>query len=161
MIRHAQALDAQAITAIWNPYIRETTVTFTTEEKTTQGVAQMIADRLAAGWAFLVAEAPGVVGFATYGPFRAGPGYARSFEHTVLLDPAARGKGLGRALMAGLLAHASAAGAHVMIGGISSENPEAAAFHAALGFAETACLPEVGYKFGRYLDLRIFQKILP
>lgn len=53
MIRHAQALDARAITAIWNPYIRETTVTFTTEEKTPQGIAQMIADRQAAGWAFL------------------------------------------------------------------------------------------------------------
>ena len=160
MIRPAQVLDSEAITEIWNPYIRDTTVTFTTEEKTVDGLSRLISDRQAAGWGFFVAEDQGIRGFASYGPFRAGPGYARSFEHTVLLDPRARGRGLGRALMTAVLDHAQSAGAHVMIAGISSENVDAAAFHAAMGFAQTARVPEVGYKFGRYLDLLIFQKIL-
>ena len=162
MIRPAHPADAEAIASIWNPYIRDTTVTFTTEQKSPQGIASLIAERQSAGWSFLVAadQDQCIRGLATYAPFRTGPGYARSFEHTVLLHPGARGKGLGRALMTALLAHATAASAHVMIGGISSENPDAAAFHAAIDFTQIARLPEVGYKFGRYLDLLIFQKIL-
>lgn len=157
MIRPAHPEDAAAVAAIWNPLIRDTSVTFTTEEKTPEALAALIAVR---GPAFLVADTGSIAGFATYGPFRSGPGYARSMEHTIHLSPAARGQGLGRALMMTLLDQARADGVHVMIAGVSSENPEGAAFHAALGFTLTARLPQVGYKFGRYMDLLLFQKIL-
>lgn len=157
MIRPARPEDAAAITAIWNRLIRETTSTFTTEEKTEADIAA----RIGAGvpW-WVAAEGGAVLGHATYSQFRGGPGYARSMEHSVHLDPAAGGRGLGRALMAALEDHARAAGVHVMVAGVSGDNAAGIAFHAALGYRETGRLPEVGFKWGRWLDLVLMQKVL-
>lgn len=161
MIRPARPQDAPAIAAIWNPIIRDTTLTFTNQEKTVQELEAAIAACQREGRAYLVAEeANTVLGFATYGQFRAGPGYAQSLEHTIHLAPGARGRGLGRALMLPLMGQAGRAGAHCMIAGISAENPQGAAFHRALGFALAARLPQVGRKFGRYIDLLLYQKFL-
>jgi len=161
MIRPARAADCAAIAAVWNPVIRDTPITFTTAEKTAEGLAATLAEKAAAGHGFFVAEAAGrIVGFATYGQFRAGPGYARTMEHTVLLAPEGRGLGLGRALMAVVEDHAAAGGAHSIFAGVSAANPQGRAFHAALGYREVAVLPEVGFKFGRWLDLVLMQKIL-
>lgn len=161
MIRPARVADCAAIAAIWNPVIRDTLVTFTTAEKTAEGLAATLAEKAGAGHGFFVAEAGGhVAGFATYGQFRSGPGYARTMEHSVILAPEGRGRGLGRALMAVLEDHAAAGGAHSVFAGVSGANPEGRAFHAALGYREIAVLPEVGYKFGRWLDLVLMQKIL-
>lgn len=160
MIRPATAADCAAIAAIWNPIIRETPITFTTAEKTPEGLAAWIAGKAAADLPFLVATDGGLLGFATYGPFRAGPGYARTMEHTVILGPAARGRGVGRALMAVVERHAAARGVHSMIAGVSGENAGGRAFHAAIGYAEIAVLPEVGWKFGRWMDLVLMQKRL-
>jgi L-amino acid N-acyltransferase len=81
-------------------------------------------------------------------------------EHSILLAPAARGMGAGRGLMTVLLAHARAAGAHQMIAGVSAENPDGVAFHAALGLVEIARVPEAGAKFGRFIDPVLMQKFL-
>lgn len=160
-IRPATAQDAETIVAFWNPLIREAAVTFNPNEKTAAEVAGMIRDRAAAGHAFLVAEIDGTVtGFATYGQFRGGQGYAHTMEHTVILSPNAHGKGIGRALMAALEEHARVARVHSMIAGVSAENPNGIAFHKALGYTEVAVLPEVGKKFGRWMDLHLMQKIL-
>ncbi|MBI1220114.1 MAG: GNAT family N-acetyltransferase [Rhodobacteraceae bacterium] len=160
MIRPATAADCAAIAAIWNPIIRDTAITFTDVEKTEAGLAQMLAEKAGAGFPFLVAEAGGLLGFATYGTFRNGPGYARTMEHTILLAPHAKGRGVGRVLMAALEDHARARGIHTLWAGVSAENPAARAFHAAIGYAEVAVLPEVGWKFGRWLDLVLMQKML-
>jgi L-amino acid N-acyltransferase len=161
MIRDATPEDAPAIAAIWNPYIRDTAVTFNFAEKSLEDVAALITDRQAAGFAFVLAEEAGyVLGFATYSQFRGGVGYARTMEHTILLGPDARGRGVGRALMTAIEDHARAGGAHSMFGGVSAENPEGRAFHAALGFAEVAVLRRVGHKFGRWMDLVLMQKFL-
>lgn len=161
MIRPATPADCAAIAGIWNPIIRDTLVTFTTAEKTVGSLTATLAEKAAAGQTFLLAvEGASVLGFATYGQFRAGPGYARTVEHTILLGPAARGRGIGRALMAAVERHAAAAGAHSMIGGVSGANPAGRAFHAALGYREVAILSEVGFKFGQWLDLVLMQKFL-
>jgi L-amino acid N-acyltransferase len=160
MIRPATAADCAAIAAIWNPIIRETAVTFTTAEKTAEGLEAWIAEKAAADLPFLLAVEGELLGFATYGPFRAGPGYARTMEHTVILGPTARGRGVGRRLMAALEAHAAARGVHSMIAGVSGENLAGRAFHAAIGYAEIAVLPEVGWKFARWMDLVVMQKML-
>ncbi|WP_170409491.1 GNAT family N-acetyltransferase [Ruegeria atlantica] len=157
-IRPAKTEDAEAIAVITNAIIRDTLVTFTTEERGTDGIARDIQAR---GPAYLVAEQSGqVLGFATYGPFRSGPGYAQCCELTVQLAPEARGQGVGRALILSLETAARAEGIHVLVAGISSANPAAISFHAALGFSEVGRMPEVGCKWGKRLDLVLMQKIL-
>lgn len=156
MIRAARAEDAAILAAIWNPWIRETAVTFNAIEKTEADMQAMIAERDC----FLVYINNGLQGFATYSQFRGGIGYATCMEHTVILTPTARGMGAGRALLAGIEAHATAAGAHQMIAGVSGENPEGRAFHTALGYHEIAIIRDAGFKFGRFMDLVLMQKFL-
>lgn len=160
MIRLATIADAPAIAALWNPYIRETAVTFNAAEKSVEDVAKLIADRAALGHATFVAMDPGLLGFASYAQFRGGIGYATCMEHSILLAPEARGRGAGRGLITALCDHAKAAGAHQMIAGVSAENPDGIAFHAKLGFAEVARVPQAGFKFGRFIDLVLMQKFL-
>lgn len=158
ILRQATRADSPDIAAITNAMIRDTLITFTTDEKTPAAIGD---DITASGPAFLVAEVEGrVVGFASYAAFRAGPGYAHTKEHTIHLAPAARGRGVGRALMQRLQQVATQDGMHVLVAGISSANPGAIAFHHALGFAETGRMAQVGRKAGRWLDLVLMQKIL-
>lgn len=156
MIRAARPEDTAELAALWNPWITETAITFASAAKTEADIQAMIAARDC----FLVYVKNGLQGFATYAQFRSGNGYATCMEHTIILSPTARGMGAGRALMAAVEAHAKAAGAHQMIGGISGENPDARAFHAALGYQEIAIIREAGFKFGRFMDLVLMQKFL-
>lgn len=161
MIRPAAADDAPAIAAIWNDLIRNTTTTFNAVEHSVEAIRAMIAAKPASGHAFLVAIHDGrLAGYATYGQFRSGVGYARTMEHSIHLAPQAGGRGIGRALMQAIETHAAAGGAHSMIGGISAENLAGRAFHQALGYREVAVIPEAGWKFGRWIDLVLMQKIL-
>ena len=160
-IRPATPDDAPAITGLWNHFIRDTLITFTVEEKTEAGVAAMIEEKAAKGEIFLVAEAEGAfAGFGSIGSFRGGPGYRFTFEHSIGLAKAARGRGLGRALLGRLEEGARRLDGHVMVAGVSSANTAGRAFHAAEGYAEGAVLPEVGWKFGRWLDLHLMTKRL-
>ncbi|QYZ71124.1 GNAT family N-acetyltransferase [Neotabrizicola shimadae] len=161
MIRPATAADVESVAALWNGLIRDTTVTFTSKEKTLAEVAETIAARQRDGFTFLVAEhGSKVAGFATYAQFRGGDGYARCMEHSIHLEPLARGQGLGRRLMQAIEDHARARGTHSMIAGVSAENAGGLAFHGALGYRTIATVPESGFKFGRWLDLVLMQKIL-
>lgn len=157
----ATPADIPAILTIWNPLIRDSVVTFNAAEKSAADIAQMIEDKARAGHGFFVARRDGkVAGFAAYGQFRAGVGYSRTMEHTIILAEGARGLGLGRALMAAVEDHARAGGAHSIFAGVAGENHQARAFHAAMGYRETVILPQVGYKFGRWMDLHLMQKML-
>jgi len=156
VIRPATAADAPAIAAIWNQIIRDTLVTFTTDEVTDAAIA----DRIANAPVLIAEDAGTCVGFATFGPFRSGPGYRFTAEHTIHLAPAARGRGLGRALLSELEDTARQNGLRHLIGAVSGANPEAAQFHTALGYSLVATLPEVGYKSGEWLDVLLFQKRL-
>lgn len=153
VIRHATKHDAEWIAAIWNAVIADTLVTFTTEPKTIEAVSK----KISTGPVFVL---PDQAGFATYGPFRDGPGYAATMEHSVYLAPHACGQGLGPVLMDHLTSYAAKSGHRVMIAAISSANPGAVRFHARLGFEKTAHMPEVGYKAGQWLDLILMQKTL-
>lgn len=162
-IRPARPEDCAAILGFWNPMIRDTLVTFNPQEKTEAELLSTLQDKAAAGYGFFVGVDPltqEILGFANYGQFRAGLGYARSMEHTIILSEAARGRGLGRGLMTAIEDHARARGVHVMMAGVSGGNPEGRAFHAALGYAEVGVVPAAGWKFGRYWDLVLMQKIL-
>ena len=158
IIRAARPGDAAAICAISNPLIRDTLITFTTDLRDEAATAAVIEG---ADGAFLIAEMDGeVIGFANYSEFRKGPGYAHTREHSIQLSANARGQGIGRALMERLFDIARDQSVHVLVAGISGANPDAIAFHAALGFAEVGRMPEVGRKDGRWLDLILMQKTL-
>ena len=157
MIRLARPEDAARIANIQNPVIRDTAITFNSQEKTAAEISEAIHDLPC----FMVAEEGAVVkGFASYLPFRRGIGYARTMEHTIVLAPEARGKGTGRALMGAVEDHARAAGVGSMWAGVSGENPTGVVFHARLGYEEIATLPGVGFKFGRWMDLVLMRKWL-
>ncbi|MFT4013228.1 MAG: GNAT family N-acetyltransferase [Paracoccus sp. (in: a-proteobacteria)] len=161
IIRPAAPADIPAILVFWNQIIRETTIIFAAEERTAESLAAMIEARRAAGREMLVAEADGrTLGIATYDQFRGGSGFAHAMEHTVLLAPGARGRGIGRALMAAIEAHARGAGAHTMVAAVAAENAAGVEFHKAIGFAQVGHLPQSGRKFGRWLDLVLLQKLL-
>jgi len=161
MIRPARATDAPAIAAIWNPVIRDTEITFNSAEKPPEEIAGMVAAKAAAGHGFFVADqGDALLGFALYGQFRGGVGYARTMEHTIILTPDARGRGLGARLLGVLEDHARARGAHSIFAGVSSGNPPGRAFHARMGYVEVATLHGVGWKFGRLFDLHLMQKRL-
>ncbi|GAA6182326.1 GNAT family N-acetyltransferase [Shimia sp. NS0008-38b] len=156
-LRDAVSTDVPAIAEIWNHEIREGVSTFTTEQKEL-GALQAA---LASGAVFLVHEEAGrVVGFGTFGPFRSGPGYAHTAEHTVYLAQEARGKGHGRALVDALEEAAKARDFHVMVAAVGGENVAGINFHKALGFQEVARMPQVGRKFDRWMDLVLLQKML-
>jgi L-amino acid N-acyltransferase len=162
MIRPATVQDIPAILSIWNPAIRDTLITFNAQEKSADDLRQTLTEKERGGHAFLIAETQdsGILGFATYGQFRAGVGYARAMEHTIMLRTDARGRGIGRALMGCIEDHARKGGAHVMLAGVSGGNPEGQRFHAAIGYDLVHVIPEVGWKFGRFWDLVLMQKFL-
>lgn len=163
MIRPAIVLDAQAIADVWNPWIRDTGVTFNAVDKTETEVAQLIVARITAGRGFLVAtddDSGAILGFGTYAQFRGGTGYAKTMEHSIILAPAARGQGLGRTLLTALESHAREEGAHQILAGVSSENADGIRFHLAMGYSECARIRDAGYKFARYMDLVLMQKFL-
>jgi L-amino acid N-acyltransferase len=161
MIRAATGADVSALVALMNHWIAHTTVTFNPVPKTQADIAAMITDKALQGQVLLVADIEGrVAGYATYGQFRAGAGYARAMEHSILLAPDCRAKGLGRALLTAIEDHARRGGAHSLMAGISGENADGVAFHAAMGYAHVALVPQVGWKFGRWLDLVLMQKFL-
>jgi len=161
MIRAAIKADAAAIAEIWRPVLAESLATFNPVVKTAQDVAAMIAEKSTAGHGFFVAEEVGeILGFATYGQFRSGVGYAHTMEHTVILANKGQGRGIGRALLQAVEDHARDAGAHSMFAGVSAANQSGVAFHERLGYREVSRLSEVGFKFGQYLDLVLLQKFL-
>jgi L-amino acid N-acyltransferase len=160
-IRAITPRDYPRVLEIWRPIYRETTATFASEEKTETTLPVYIESRRAAGRETFVAELDGeLLGFASYDQFRGGDGYVHAMEHTIILAPEGRGRGAGRALMRAVEDHARAAGAHVMVAGVSAENTVGVAFHAAVGYVEVGRMPQVGRKFGRWLDLVLMQRIL-
>lgn len=161
IVRPVDDSDLAQVAAIWAPIIADTTITFASDRRTPETLAAMVAERRAAGREFLVAvDGATVLGFASYAQFRAGNGYLTSMEHTIILAPDARGRGVGRALMRAVEDHARAGGAHTMVAVVSGENAGGVAFHAACGYRDCGTLPQVGAKFGRYLDAVMMVKVL-
>ncbi|MFW8635319.1 GNAT family N-acetyltransferase [Cribrihabitans pelagius] len=157
-IRQARPEDAGEIAEITNRMILDTLITFASEEKTAEQIAETIEER---GPRFLVADFAGqVCGFATYGAFRGGSGYRHTKEHSIQLAPFAQRRGLGQSLMACLEEVARREEVHVLVAGISGANPGAVAFHAAMGFAEAGRVPQAGRKWDQWLDLVLMQKQL-
>jgi L-amino acid N-acyltransferase YncA len=101
-----------------------------------------------------------LLGFASYGQFRPWPAYKYTVEHSVYVERDARGRGIGRLLLAALIERARASDYHSLIGGIDAENAVSIALHTRLGFEFCGRVRQAGFKFGRWLDLDFYQRIL-
>jgi L-amino acid N-acyltransferase len=108
-----------------------------------------------------VAEEEGaVVGFSSIGPFRNWAAYKYSVENSVYVKSDMRGKGVGKLLIPPVIEAARQLQMHTVIAGIDATNQSSIRLHKSFGFEETAHFRQVGYKFGRWLDLKFFQLIL-
>ncbi len=161
LLEDASRADLPGILAIYNEVIRNSTAVYSEEEFTPARGEAWLETKRERGFPFIVArDASGIAGFGTFGEFRAWPCYRHSVEHSVHVRPDRRGQGIGRALVAELLARAAAGGKHVMIAGIDADNAVSIGLHRSLGFTSVGHFHEVGFKFGRWLDLVFMQCII-
>ena len=157
ILRDAIPADAKSICRIWNDAIRDSTATFTSEEKSTAKMSEQIENARI----FLVAEhGPEVLGFCTMSAFRAGSGYAGCGELTLYVEEGARGNGVGASLLSALETRAKILNIHSLVGAISGTNGPALAFHLAKDFKEVGRMPKIARKFGQKLDLVLMLKKL-
>lgn len=160
-LRDAIPADAPAIAAIYNPYVTGTTISFEEDPVQEAEMARRVADVQAAGLPWLVAEADGVViGYAYATKWRVRHAYRHSVESSVYLAPAAARRGVGSALYAALFERLRAGGYHLVIGGIALPNAASVALHEKMGYEKAAHFKQVGYKFGRWVDVGYWQKTL-
>ncbi|MDQ0473768.1 GNAT family N-acetyltransferase [Labrys wisconsinensis] len=160
-VRPATTADLPAILAIYNDAVASTTAIWNWSPVDLANRQAWFATRTGQGYPVLVADTgAGAEGYASFGDWRAFEGYRHTVEHSVYVAASARGRGHGRALLGALIEEARGLGKHVMLGGIDAANAPSLALHARFGFVETARMPEVGQKFGRWLDLVFMQKML-
>jgi L-amino acid N-acyltransferase YncA len=161
-IRPSHDTDLPAITAIYAHHVLHGTGTFETTPPSEAEMAARRADVLAKGLPWLVAEEDGrVLGYAYCQWFKPRPAYRFSAEDSIYLHPDAHGRGLGRALLAELMALAQAAGIRKLLAVIGdSANEASIGVHRALGFAPAGAFKSCGWKFGRWLDIVLMEKSL-
>jgi L-amino acid N-acyltransferase YncA len=160
-ISDASRQDLPGILVIYNEVIRNSTAVYSEVEFTADRGETWFDTKAEQGFPFIVArDTSGVVGFGTFGDFRAWPCYRYSVEHSVHVRVDRRGCGIGRALVVELIERAKAMQKHVMIAGIDADNPVSIGLHKSLGFSVVGHFREVGFKFGRWLDLVFLERAL-
>jgi L-amino acid N-acyltransferase len=158
-IRTASEADLPAITAIYNHAVAHTTAIWNETMVDLENRRGWYRARTGQGYPVLVAEADGAVAaYGTFGDFRSFDGYRFTVEHSVYVAESARGRGIATGLIEALATEAAALGKHVMVAGIAADNEASLALHRKLGFTETGRMAEVGFKFGRWLDLVLMQR---
>jgi L-amino acid N-acyltransferase YncA len=161
VIRPSNAADLPAMAAIYAHAVNHGTGTFELEPPSVDELAQRRSAVLANGWPWLVVEADAVLGFAYANTFRPRPAYRFCVEDSIYLAPGTQGKGLGRLLLAELVARCEALGARQMLAVIGdSANVASVGVHRSLGFEHTGVFHAAGWKFGRWLDVVLMQRAL-
>ena len=160
-MRDAQETDAPGILAIYNDVILHSTAVYSEQPVSLEDRLAWLRTRLEQGYPVVVAvEAEQVVGFTSFGDFRAWPCYRYTVEHSVHVRSDQRGRGLGGQLLAALIPRAQALGKHVLVAGIDADNAVSLKLHQRLGFERVAHFRQVGRKFDRWLDLIFMQRLL-
>lgn len=160
-ISGAEERDLEGITAIYNDVIATSTAVFSDDQVDVENRRAWLEERRARGFPVLVArEHDEVLGFGSFGDFRAWPGYRTTVEHSVHVAAAHRRRGIGALLVGALIEDARARGMHVIIAGVVSTNEASLALHRRLGFVEVGRLPEVARKFDQWLELVLLQLAL-
>lgn len=160
-IRPATPADAPALVAIYAHHVASGTASFDDAAPPVTAMADKVADHIAHGWPFLVADIEGTVaGYAYASQFRPRAAYAHACEDSIYIAPGHQGQGVGRSLLAELIARAETAGFRQMLAVIGGGEPASVALHAALGFEHAGRMRSVGRKFGRWLDTVYMQRAL-
>ena len=156
-VREAGEADLPCIVRVYNHYVVHGTALWRETPTDLEERRRWLRDRRPAHPVLIAEWAGRVAGYGAIGPFRAFPGYDRTGEHAVYVDPALHRRGVGRALLEALIRRGRAAGLDALIGAISADQPASLGLHAACGFREVGRLPGVGRKHGRRLDLVLVQ----
>lgn len=157
-IRYAVKEDCAAIAAIYNHAVINTAAIWNDQTVDAENRIAWFEARALLGYPVIVSEENGVVtGYASFGDWRAFDGFCHTVEHSVYVHPEHQGKGLGLALMVRLIEEAKRIGKHVMVAGIEAQNQGSIHLHQKLGFTITGQMPQVGTKFGRWLELTFMQ----
>lgn len=160
-IRPAGSDDLEAMLAIYNDAIINTTAVYDYQPRAADAQRQWFETKQAQRLPVLVAiDNATIVGFGSFGPFRPWPAYQYTVENSLYVDSAFRRKGAGTALLASLVTAAQTAGYHAMVAGIDATNEASLALHRKAGFEPVAHFREVGWKFDRWLDLVFMEKML-
>jgi phosphinothricin acetyltransferase len=155
----AFAEHGDAIRAIFNEAIETSTSVYDYGPRSRETIESWFGAKHANGYPVIGAidDDDRLLGFASYGPFRLWDGYKYTVEHSVYVEKSARGRGIGEALLRRVIEHARASDYHVTIGAIDGANTASIALHRKLGFELAGTMREVGFKFGRWLDVVFYQ----
>jgi len=161
-IRDARPGDAEAIRAIYNDAVINTTAVFDYVAREPQAQVDWLTMKAEQKLPVLVAEnaAGRVLGYCSYGPFRPWPAYLYTVENAIYVAPDARGQGIGKRLLPPLLEIAKARGLRTMIAGITADNAASLRLHEKFGYEQAGVIREAGWKFERWLDLVFLQRML-
>jgi L-amino acid N-acyltransferase len=160
-VRAAQISDLCYIQEMYNDAIAHTTAVYEYDPFDEAYMERWWKDKQAGNWPVMVFEKEGdVIAFGTYGTFRARAAYVSCVEHSLYVSHKHQGQGLGKHMLKVLIQMARQDGRHTMIAGIDATNEGSIGLHEKFGFREVGRMPEVAYKFDRWLDLVLLQLIL-
>lgn len=162
VIRPARRADCPGILAIYNDAVLKTTASYDQEPRTLEHRLEWFDAHERDGYAVFVAEAEGgeIAGWSALNRYHDRFGFRFTAENSVYVAEAWRGKGVGRQLLAPLIPAAEARGLHAVIAAIDATNTASVRLHAAFGFEQVGLFRQVGFKFGRWLDLVYMERLL-
>lgn len=153
---------AEAIREILNDAILNSTALYDYKPRTSEMMMSWFEMKRKGNYPVIGALADNgtLMGFGSYGTFRAWPAYKYTVEHSLYVAADYRGRGVGKVLLREIISHARAQNYHVVVGGIDSQNAVSIGLHKHFGFAHAGTIRQAGFKFGRWLDLDFYQFIL-
>ena len=162
LVHCTHEMHAEAILDILNEAILTSTALYDYQPRSLASMETWFAAKKPGNFPVVGIEdsAGALIAFGSFGTFRAWPAYKYSVEHSVYVHQGHRGKGFGKQVMRALIVAARQRNVHAMIGGIDATNTASIALHEHLGFKHAGTLPQVGFKFGRWLDLAFYQLLL-
>ena len=160
-IRNAKEQDLHNILEIYNDAVLNTLAIWNEQIVDIENRREWLLARQKSGYPVLIADENGqTLGYASYGPFRPFEGDRFSAEISIYVHKNARAKGLGKQLLKQLIEHATHNNIHILIAAIEAGNHASIKLHQNFGFIETARMPEIGFKYGQWLDLVMLQRQL-
>ena len=157
------ALHGQAILDIFNEAIATSTALYDYEPRDLTTIKAWFETKTERNYPVIGIEHESgtIMGFASYGTFRDYDAYRYTVEHSIYVETKYRGRGVGKKLLQELIAIARKQNYHTLIGCIDAENTISIRLHESLGFHHCGTIRQVGFKFDRWLDLELYQLILP